>query len=583
MGVNDHNIKQDNPLLKAAAVFFVLNALLFLPHYILSIEEATFFPSFRHVESGNLYSYFKLFFIRENLDFFRLSADFLLLVILGGFLHRKFQLKGAYLLVAAFFIFFLFFQFYSAVFQILYGVFPMVYNDWSVLKTGFMIVYQGFNLSFVIYGLALILGVGLLVRTVKLLVSLTSKVKFTMATKIGLGLLVFALVVNLKFGTEINCNNTIQYQSLMVGKNLTASYQAKSSLSGFSAIELEKAHHHELIGLRSKPNLYFISVESYGKLMFTHDSLKQVGKNSLLHFQEALNAGGYNHASNYSISPVMGGLSWIAYSNFSFGFNFKNQGTYNALLEDRDLDNYTDLFKVLKVQGYTNYRLMPLYKSGKIVIPWDKYSKFYRVDQWIKYEDLNYSGELYGFGPSVPDQYALNYTKELMDQVEGPKTLFFLTVSSHNPFLTPALKKEWRSLNETDRGHIDGANLLVKPSYKNYGLAIDYELRMLSEFIINNKDSNAIYVLFGDHQPPFLANADDGMETPMHIVSKNQEFIKGFKKYGFEEGGFPKEGSEIRHEAFLSMFLTEFQVHYGDSNSLKGRAINYLSKGIKIR
>lgn len=557
----------------------LLNSLLFMPFYLLNVDGSSFFPSVNEAESGNTYSYLKLIFIRENLDVFRLSVDFILVLFLGAFIQVKLGFKYTYIFVGVLYLLFLLSQIYSAMFQKLYGVIPMLYNDWSVLKTGFMIVYQGFSFSFALYVLSALLIVMVLLRFVKVLLLLLSKVKFNVFSKVLLGYLFLLCLVNFKFGAKLDSRNTMQYHSLLIAKNILASNQAQASLKNFSADKLVSEYHYELDSLVSKPNLYFISIESYGKIWLTHDSLKSKSEVSLKRFEEELGKSSYALSSNYSRSPVTGGLSWVAYSNFSFGFNFKNQGTYNALLENRKLDEYTDLFSVLGDQGYTNYRLVPLFKSGKIVIPWEKYRCFYRVDEWVKYENLAYDGELFGFGPAVPDQYALHYTKELMQQTDTPKALFFLTVSSHNPFLTPEFESDWKTLNNTERSKIDGANLLVNPTFSNYHKAMEYELIMLSDFIRTNKDTNAIYVLFGDHQPPLLTSALDDFETPMHVISKNKNFVAEFKKYGFVDGATPQIGSGIKHESFLTMFLIAFQNAYGTNES----SIEYLPNGIDIR
>ena len=442
-----------------------------------------------------------------------------------------------------------------------------------------MIVYQGVSLKF----LAAIFGVILLLffflRAIKVLLKLSDAIRNTLYAKVVVSAVVLCLLVNLKFWTKIDSKNTFQYQSLSIIKNIQHSSQASLSLLNFSAEQLVNENKYSLGELTSKPDLYFISIESYGKIWLTHDSLKEKSLVSLVNFKNELQSEEWNITSNYSLSPVTGGLSWIAYSNFSFGLNFKNQGTYNALLDERGIDEFSDLFNVFKKQGYTNYRLVPLFKSGKIVIPWEKYKNFYRVDEWIKYEDLDYRGELYGFGPAVPDQYALHYAKEVMDKKVGPKTLFFLTVSSHNPFITPDYKNNWKELNNSTRSSIDGANLLVKPTFSNYHKAIDYELKILSNFIRSTGDSNAIYVLFGDHQPPFLTKKANSFETPIHIISKNVELVKTFTEYGFKTGSVPTEGNPIKHEGFLSMFLREFKRAFEISG---GNDQKYLPDGIDI-
>ena len=80
------NIKVNGEELKFWLTLLLFNVLLFVPLYVLSLDDSTFLPLFSGVESGNIYSYFKYIFIRANKDVFRLSADFVLVSLLIVFL-----------------------------------------------------------------------------------------------------------------------------------------------------------------------------------------------------------------------------------------------------------------------------------------------------------------------------------------------------------------------------------------------------------------------------------------------------------------------------------------------------------------
>ena len=128
-------------IIKHAGLYFLLNSILFLPFYLLSLQSSSFFPNFNGVENGNIYSYFKLLFIRENQDLFRISLDFFCLTLLVSFLSKMFNWRGGYVILWVVYMLFLIYQIYSAVFQGIYGTIPMFYNDWSTLKTGFTMIY----------------------------------------------------------------------------------------------------------------------------------------------------------------------------------------------------------------------------------------------------------------------------------------------------------------------------------------------------------------------------------------------------------------------------------------------------------
>lgn len=577
--------------LKFWSILLFFNSLLFVPLYILSLDDSTFFPLFSGVESGNTYSYFKYVFYRANNDVFRLSADFVLVSMLVVFLVRRKVDPSANprrnqveaWLLGGFYLCLFFYQIYASSFIKIYDVKPMFYNDISVVKTGFMIVYQGLNLKVLIALLVFGLFVFGVVQGVKKMLFFGKGMRMTILSKMAMVAIALLVLVNFKYGANLSVNNGVQWQSLAISQNIFSSMEASTYLVKFSPEKIVSQQRDiSPTELKIKPTLYFISIESYGKILLDHDSLKDHSVHILDEFERELKESNWSIASNYSISPVKGGMSWIAYSNLIYGLNFKNQGTYNALLNEKGLDGYNDLFGSLRKNGYKNYRLVPLFKSGKIVIPWKRYSEFYRVDEWVKYENLNYKGELYGFGPAVPDQYSLNFTQQVMDLHEGPKTLFFLTSGSHNPFITPEIEKDWRRLNETKRSPIDGANLLVSPTFDNYRTAVQYELDVLSEFITSTKDSNAIFVLFGDHQPPYLTRDTDGFETPMHIISKNKNFIEQFYSYGFTDGALPDSAGTIKHEGFKTMFLKEYYKTYAKDTSISND-LRYLPNGLPVK
>ena len=575
--ISSHCKQKVSPELGFWLLLILLNALLFVPRYILDISESSFFPNLVQAEQNNVYSLFKQFFIRQNHDIFRISFDFLALTLLFS-IPKNWSTNWRSITLFILYFIFLAYQTYSAVFEHIYHTNPLFYNDLSAIKTGFLIVYSGFSINFLMIILLLLVILLLLFKAIHFTIL---KSKFLgKASKIVISILLLLLLFNLKYGFNIGSANSIQYQSVLIVKNIQQSILAQKNLAQFSVKKMQAANNYQNANLQSKPNIVVIAIESYGEILLEHPELQKKYREQLQKFQKKITENGFYANSALSISPVKGGMSWVAYSNFNLGFNVKNQGTYDALLNKPDLRNYDDFFKTFKKYGYKNYRLVPILKTGKIVIPWELYASFYSVDEWITFENLNYNGALFGFGPAPPDQFSLNKAKEIIDKQKSPYTLFFLTVSSHNPFLVPNVTSKWKTLNQTKRGKIDGANLLVKPTLENYSKAIDYELSVVSEFIVNNRDSNTIYVIFGDHQPPFIADNSKSFATPLHIISKNKKFNQGFLKYGFSSEILPDTGKqEVYHEGIYSLFMIEFIRVFGQTESLP----NYLPKGIQFK
>jgi hypothetical protein len=160
--------------------------------------------------------------------------------------------------------------------------------------------------------------------------------------------------------------------------------------------------------------------------------------------------------------------------------------------------------------------------------------------------------------------------------------LFFITQTTHNPFYSPdSISLDWQSLNgDADSISFHASVFLKKPRIADYSKAIQYDISTLVQFITRVPDSNAVFILIGDHQPPYFTSADDGFETPVHILSRNKEFTKAFLQFGFREGMRADEKAlPIRHEGFYSMFMREFVRMYGTDLS---QLPEYRPFGIKI-
>jgi hypothetical protein len=318
------------------------------------------------------------------------------------------------------------------------------------------------------------------------------------------------------------------------------------------------------------PNIYLIFIESYGRILLDDPILLATYRENLSKNEALLKSKEWHIASHLSLSPVAGGKSWVSYSNILYGYNFSDEWVFNTVSRYPEINRYNHLLRVLRHRGYKNYRLNSMYPSGSKFIPWDEYARFFAIDQWVKYEDLGYTGKLYSFGPSPNDQYALNAAlQHIKRRGEGPFTLFFLNQNSHTPFYSPeTVAENWRDIND---GSIDintPSIVLGKPKLEDYIKAIQFQISYLSDFIIKNGTENDIFILIGDHQPIIFPDPEDGFETPIHIISQDSSFVRGFLQYGFNEGLLVKDPlKSIKHEGFYSMFMREFVRNYGEETT----------------
>ncbi|HRJ43377.1 MAG TPA: hypothetical protein PL105_15940, partial [Caldilineaceae bacterium] len=100
---------------------------------------------------------------------------------------------------------------------------------------------------------------------------------------------------------------------------------------------------------------------------------------------------------------------------------------------------------------------------------------------------------------------------------------------------------------------------------QNYLNAVEYELRVLVDFILSEEAPNALFVLVGDHQPPRVSRKEDGWDTPIHIISRNQTLVNGLTQYGFEAGlDVTNLSPVLGHAGIHSLVARLLLENYGD-------------------
>ena len=563
--------------------FLLLNFILFVPRYLFEFNTSSFFPYHIFSQGGIFYS-FKYIFNRENYDIFRFSIDFSLLVFLIFLFRRKISLGVTGILLPAFYIIIFVYQAYAESFEAIYNVEPFLYTDISSLKTGFKIATDGKGFLIIIYILLFGLAVFGISKLIKYFIRLIQKTEPGITSRIfGSVLIILMLYSHIRYGGAQVSSMEFTDISYNLVSNIVRSLHTEKLIRKIDLSGLKNNYRVQKLELRTSPNVYFIFVESYGKIVYTNKQLKDSYLKQLAKSDSLLAEKNFYCASVLSKSPVFGGISWVSYSSVLYGINFMDSKTFDVLTGKKELNEAVSLVKLLKNSGYKNYRLASIKPQNNMVIPWDKYSRIYSVDKWIRFGDLNYNGKLYGFGPSPPDEYSLNFAYNYIkkdDKAGVPYTLFFITMNSHNPFLPPEISKNgWRDLNKNPENVVQKSVFLKRPDIKDYGKAINYEISFLTDFILRN-GGNDIFLLIGDHQPPIIAKSNDGFETPVHVISRDSTFIHGFSKYGFTNGlRITDLDTSVRHEGIYTIFLREFMRNYAvNSDSLP----EYLPKGINI-
>jgi hypothetical protein len=546
--------------------FLAINVLFFLPRYLLEWKHSTFFP-YKGLLEGPVTERVRYLINRFNYDIFRVSVDWLVLGVLlvvlppGG--------VGWQVLYFAAFVVLWSYQLYYHVMESVYRIEPVFYSDRLLLQTGFQLFFQGFNRM----NLGITVGVAILFSLVWWLIgqwqaaamaAQWSVWSYVLIAILGMLSLYSLFTYNYKAFGKIAFPS--QVQSLV--RNIRQSLRTRHFFQQFDFKAFSQHKPYAGLQLERPPNIYFLVIESYGRLALEDGAFRESVTQQLQQMQANLHAKGWHSTSALSEAPITGGASWISYTAALFGFPIRDQAAYLTLLHHPEMRKYQHLMRWLRDQGYRNYRLSPIAGFEDMKIPWDDYQDFYALDEWIKFEDFGYQGPLYGFGPCPPDQYSLGFAAEhIRQQSADPFFLFFITQNSHSPFTgPPRVTAHWKDLIDPtvamDRS--SSASIFSKPQQEDYKAAMLYQLAFIEDFIKKEGRPEDLFILIGDHQPPVFPGPEAGLETPIHIIHQSEDWIKGFEQYGFSAGMLPDMDGEKRyHEGLFSLLVREMVRQFG--------------------
>jgi hypothetical protein len=545
----------------------------------MEIDTSTFFP-YKELFGGTLKENVKNFYFRSNADIFRISVDLAILLLIFYFFRKKINSTIYSWIVGVYYVILLLFLIYYTSMTKIFLIEPILYNDLYLLKLGFYNVGGNLVAGLLVMGLTLIL-IYAIVRGIRYLLILLQAIQFSIYSKVVFtvtGLLFIYLTI--RAGTAIRPEHAFQETLGLIIDNIQRSTEAHRIHAKLKNTDLKKVLNYSQYQWKKKPNVYIFFFESYGNILNTDSKLQKPYSQLLKTCENSLYSGGWHIVSNLSTSPISGGGSWISYSSFMLGFNVKDQGTFLYLLHNPEKTNYDQFFRLFRKKGYTNYRLTSVPEEEGVKIPWKNFTDFFAVDKWILYKDLQFKGVGYGFGPSPPDQYALCFAGDYLQKEEnGPYTMFFINQNSHHPFYSPdSVVPDWKSLNDSTLGIKQKSVFFKRPDIKNYLQAISYDLNVFAFFISNFGKNDDIFLIIGDHQPPFLTTKKDGFETPVHIISRDSAFVSGFRQYGFNPGLLTNNTSvTIKHQGFYTLFMREFLRQYGADST---RLPEYLPDGL---
>lgn len=534
---------ESHPNLGFWLLFGSLNLFLFLPSALLEQGDATFWATFGQTwrDPNELWRLLAIW--RPTPDVIRLQLEFLLLVVLLTAIRplRRPLVRGFVLVV---YLLTLIYAVYESVMRSLYQMEPVFYSQYRMLTEGLAFVLESMTLP-IYYWLATIVGLLLLLlgawSGLHLLFSERITGKLSRSSHIVLAALVlFAITQTVRYQYYL-ARPEMVVSSLFykLQSNVQESLRVYEIVRTFDDNDVRHAYDYQGQRLITKPNVYLLFVESYGSVLYKRPDYLREYTALADELAETLAANGWHSATALSESPTWGGGSWMAYTSALFGLRIDNDPEYALLMDRYQVEDFPDLGSFLQGQGYRYYGLSSIARELSDE-KWNRYLRFYGADRWLRYRDLDYVGPKYGWGPSPSDQYSLNKARtEILAETDQPYLLFTITQNTHYPWAPlPELVEDWTALNVKgdDPEPIDAEGIPHETRRRNYLNAVEYDLRVLVDFILNEEDPNALFILVGDHQPPRVSRKEDGWETPIHIISRDRGLIKSLNRYGFVPG-----------------------------------------------
>ncbi len=552
-----------------------LNAILFLPFYLLNLAETDRVELSWSMLRHPLHTLFQIFLWREYPDPFRVNLELPILLALWvnvAWIRRglvRWLVMAIYFLTLAYYL-------YESIMLTIYRVDPVFYNHYFLIKDGLGFLLDNLNLPGSVYlfaaagVVAVVTGV---LWAMRVLVDAKMPDQLSRGSRAFLSALAIAVCLSAVTYRQVLADPRMVVSSLTakLEKNIAASLTLYNNIIDFDDHQMREAYDYRGYHLAQRPNIYLIFVESYGSVLYKRPDWRESYVAMLDNMAATLDDNGFAAASALSTSPTWGGGSWLAYTSALYGLRIDTHPQYLSFLEryQEDAPRYPDLGAYLRGQGY--YYLWITSLSDELSdSKWEQYRTFYGVDRWLRYRDLQYNGLHYGWGPAPPDQYVLGYVRdELLKEVEQPLLLFYITQNSHYPWVPlPTLEDDWHTLNqESDAGDPVAAEVTDHQVRRlNYLNAIGYELEMLTDFILNHAEEDAVFVLVGDHQPPRVSRRADTYDTPVHIVSRDAHFVDTLTTYGMERGlVIEDETPSLRHEGLYSLLVRTLVQTYGEN------------------
>ena len=460
---------------------------------------------------------------------------------------------------------------------------PAVVDDWRLLINlmhFLRIASVGWTVAVVGWALAYVLIVGLAAWTFRRVQEQARALSWRWRAAVALGFTIVggAMVTWVKHPPA---NAFVQPLGDSVVANLKASRTALASLRVVAEPPDTRYDHFATTPLGHRPNVYLLTVEAYGELLARCPS-KPAYRDLLGRIEARLDRAGFHARSGYSAAPIYGARSWLSMATMQTGIHIDAQPAFRVL--ENNAARVPTLTSFFQAHGYHTMMLQPL-DGPRVGVASDD---IYRRDRTVIRKDLPYRGAPQGLA-GVPDQYSLGYFDEHeLRSAPQPRFVFYMGVSTHyNWWTPPPYVADWHRLDgqlkpadAVSWPTLDGQGQIADPMLADYLATIEYEWRVLADFIEARRDEDALLIVIGDHQPTRIECADVpvNFDTPIHVISRDRLLVDSFAEVGLTAGLFAEPGRSppLRHEGLFSLLVAKLTAQTGPA------PVEYLPTGIPL-
>ncbi|HET9953907.1 MAG TPA: sulfatase-like hydrolase/transferase [Polyangiaceae bacterium] len=310
-------------------------------------------------------------------------------------------------------------------------------------------------------------------------------------------------------------------------------------------------------------NVLLFVVESYGVTVLRKATYVPHTEAMYAAFESALSKKGFQVVSNLLDSPTTGGGSWLAHASMLSGMRVADQDDYQFMVQAEP----RSLVWFFAEAGYYTVSAEPGTQRQS--------ADPYHFEQRIWGPKFGYRGPKFTWAP-MPDQFIIDriHRTEVLDHPE-PKFIKYTLVSSHAPWSQlPPVLENW---NDVGDGSIYRSlpKTQFPTSWTNlsqaqlpYMRSVEYSMEVIRRYLEEFVDDDSLVIVLGDHQPSALVtDRSPDMSVPIHIVSRNRDFLRKFEKRGYVPGMKPAlNRRRVRPlESFPGDLLEDFSTRLGEA------------------